>query len=42
MRVLLDTHTWIWWLSTPEHLNAEARSLLADRTNELVLSVGST
>ncbi len=28
MRVLLDTHTWIWWLSTPEQLNAEAVALV--------------
>lgn len=41
MRVLLDTHVWIWWLSTPGQLNKEARTLLADPANQLVLSVAS-
>lgn len=41
MRVLLDTHTWLWWLSTPELLNDSARSILGDRQNQLVLSIAS-
>lgn len=42
MRVLLDTHTWLWWLSAPQQLNADTRALIADRANQLLLSVAST
>jgi PIN domain nuclease of toxin-antitoxin system len=41
VRLLLDTHAWIWWLSAPDQLNAAARSLLADGANQLILSVAS-
>jgi PIN domain nuclease of toxin-antitoxin system len=41
VRVLLDTHTWLWWLSTPELLNDSARAILGDRQNQLVLSTAS-
>ena len=41
MRLLLDTHTFIWWFSEPEKLSTHAQSLLADADNELLLSVVS-
>ncbi|HEY0078617.1 MAG TPA: type II toxin-antitoxin system VapC family toxin [Pyrinomonadaceae bacterium] len=41
MRLLLDTHTFIWWFSEPEKLSTRAQNLLADAANELLLSVVS-
>ncbi len=31
--ILLDTHTWIWWLSNPENLSQSAREII-DSTRE--------
>ena len=41
MNLLLDTHTFIWWSLTPERLSQRVSSLLADPSNELILSVAS-
>lgn len=41
MRVLLDTHVWLWMQAEPEKLGAQARSLIEDDTNELLLSAAS-
>jgi len=41
MKLLLDTHTFIWWDSEPAKLARQARSLCADPENELLLSVAS-
>jgi len=41
MRLLLDTHVFIWWDSSPESLSAEARRLCQDVRNTLLLSVAS-
>jgi PIN domain nuclease of toxin-antitoxin system len=41
MRLLLDTHTFIWWDSHPEKLSQTALSLLQDQSNTLILSVVS-
>lgn len=41
MKLLLDTHTFIWWDSQPEQLSTQALDLLTDATNELILSVAS-
>src|SRR5579871_2739289 len=41
MRILLDTHIFIWWDSTPDQLSAEARRLCEDADNTLVLSIAS-
>lgn len=41
MKLLLDTHTFIWWDSQPEQLSDQALDLLTDATNELILSVAS-
>ncbi len=38
MRLLLDTHTWLWRLLAPERLPASAEQLIADRESELHLS----
>ncbi len=41
MKLLLDTHTFIWWDSDPAKLSARALSLCQDSQNELWLSVAS-
>ncbi|HKI02469.1 MAG TPA: type II toxin-antitoxin system VapC family toxin [Thermoanaerobaculia bacterium] len=42
MRLLLDTHCWLWFLLTPERLNEEARKILIDNENEIFFSAAST
>ncbi len=41
MKLLLDTHIFIWWADDPEKLFAAALSALEDEANELLLSVAS-
>jgi PIN domain nuclease of toxin-antitoxin system len=41
MRLLLDTHVFIWWADQQESLSATVLSALKDEANELVLSVAS-
>lgn len=41
MKLLLDTHTFIWWDSAPSSLSATALALCGDSGNELILSVTS-
>jgi PIN domain nuclease of toxin-antitoxin system len=31
--IVLDTHTWLWWMSAPEHLSATARERIAEANN---------
>lgn len=38
MRVLLDSHVWLWWLTVPEKLGQKTRDCLTDSGNELLLS----
>lgn len=38
MRLLLDTHVWLWCLREPERLSAHVNGILADGANELWLS----
>lgn len=42
MRLLLDTHIWIWLLQSPEHLGSQAHQELANKANELWVSPVST
>ncbi len=42
MKLLLDTHIWIWLVEDPGRLGAHAARELADTTNELWLSPVST
>lgn len=42
MRLLLDTHAWLWRLLAPERLTAAAERAIADRESELLLSPVST
>ena len=41
MKLLLDTHTFIWWDSEPAKLSPQAPALCQDRQNTLLLSVVS-
>ena len=41
MKLLLDTHTFIWWDSEPAKLSPQALTLCQDRKNSLLLSVAS-
>ena len=39
MKLLPDTHSFIWWNSAPEFLSKQALALLEDEANEPVISV---
>jgi len=41
MKLLLDTHIFIWWADQPEKLSPAALSALEDEANELLLCVAS-
>lgn len=41
MKLLLDTHTFIWWDSEPTALSGTAFALCSDTANELFLSAAS-
>jgi len=41
VKLLLDTHAFIWWDSEPEKLSPRAMSLCQDSGNQLHLSVAS-
>jgi PIN domain nuclease of toxin-antitoxin system len=41
MRLLLDTHTFIWWDSAPDKLSSQVLALGTDQANEMILSVTS-
>ena len=41
MKVLLDTHTFIWWDSQPHRLSATVMALLQDPSTTALLSVAS-
>ncbi len=42
MRILLDTHVFIWWLSDPSRLSSTAHDCLTDPGNEVIWSVASS
>lgn len=41
MRVLLDTHVFLWMQGAPERLSAKARAIVENQDNELLLSAAS-
>lgn len=41
MRVLLDTHAFLWFITNDPQLSAAARGLIADPTNEILVSPAS-
>ena len=41
MRVLLDTHTFIWYTGKEDNLSLRAKELIASDTTDVVLSIAS-
>ena len=41
MRLLLDTHVWLWWNTEPERLSPAVLKQVADPRNEVFLSAAS-
>jgi hypothetical protein len=41
VRLLLDTHTLIWWMADAPELPDRPRSAIADRSNEVMVSIAS-
>lgn len=41
MRILLDSHTLLWWMDDPEQLKPTARREIADSRNEVFVSAVS-
>lgn len=41
MKVLLDTHAFLWWITDDPQLSARAREIISDGKNELFLSAAS-
>lgn len=41
MRILLDTHVWLWWNSEPHRLSSYTTSSISDPNNEVFLSAAS-
>jgi PIN domain nuclease of toxin-antitoxin system len=41
MRLLLDTHTFLWWVADDARLSARGRASIADRQNRCLVSVAS-
>ncbi len=41
MKILLDTHAFLWWIVDDPHLSSIARSIISDGNNELFFSVAS-
>ncbi|MGC4125241.1 type II toxin-antitoxin system VapC family toxin [Enterobacter sp.] len=41
MRLLLDTHAWLWWLGDASRLSVVAREAIAEKSNEVLISAVS-
>jgi PIN domain nuclease of toxin-antitoxin system len=41
MRLLIDTHSFIWWIQDDKRLSTAARALLRDRANEVFVSIAT-
>ncbi len=41
MKVLIDTHVFIWWTSNPQKLSPYVYNLLVDANTETILSIAS-
>jgi PIN domain nuclease of toxin-antitoxin system len=42
MKLLLDTHTFLWWITDDPHLSSKARALIGNRRNTLYWSAASS
>jgi len=41
VRLLLDTHAFIWWIADSGRLSATARNLIADESHDIIVSAAS-
>jgi PIN domain nuclease of toxin-antitoxin system len=41
MRALLDTHTFLWWITNNPNLSSHVREIMSDGENELFFSAAS-
>lgn len=41
MKVLLDTHTFLWWITDDNRLSSSAREIITNGDNELFLSAAA-
>jgi PIN domain nuclease of toxin-antitoxin system len=41
MKVLLDTHTFLWWITDSERLSQKARRIISNRHNIVLFSAAS-
>lgn len=41
MNYLLDTHTFLWWLSDSDQLSGQARKIISDSDNRIFMSCAS-
>ena len=41
MKILMDTHTFLWWNTDDPRLSARAKEIIADGRNEVYLSAAS-
>ena len=41
MRILLDTHAFLWWMVDPARLSGAARRVVTDETNDIFVSAAS-
>jgi len=41
MKILLDTHIFLWWITDDSRLSADARGAISDSRNELYFSAAS-
>ena len=41
MRLLLDTHAFLWWLAGNERLSQQARQAIANEANDVLVTVAS-
>jgi len=41
MKLLLDTHTFLWWITDDQKLSGRAREIISDGSNELFLSAAT-
>ncbi|MBE0467765.1 MAG: type II toxin-antitoxin system VapC family toxin [Candidatus Desulforudis sp.] len=41
MRVLLDTHAFLWWIIDDPRLSSRVRTIISEGTNEIFLSAAS-
>ena len=42
MKILLDTHCWLWWIVSPEKLSSESLRILKNSSNTILFSAASS